>query len=179
MDDGRQGVVAFVELGVAAGAVGLALTGVGSDDVAMVSVEVGEEVAAAGEGDGGGVAGGFELLAALLLVFFELGQVAEQEPQLAGRGDALSVLVGIGFGLGEQVDLVEQLVAGDGVEDVVAMESEVAEVGGDGGAAAVHAVGDLLVGEGLAVEVVGLEDAEAASGAGRGGLGGHGIVLRG
>ena len=165
--DGRQGVVAFVEVGVAPGAVGQALTNLRSVDVAGVSVEVGEEVPAPGEGDGGGIASGFELLAALLLVFFQLGQVSEQEPQLAGGGDALAVLVGFGVGLGELIDLIEQLVAGDGVEDVVAVALEVAEVGGDGGARAAHAVGDLLVGEGLAVQVVCFEDAQADARRGR------------
>ena len=178
VDDGRLSVVAFVELGEAPGAFGHTFIDLGPADVAKVSVESGEVVAAAGEGDGGCVAGGFELIASLLLVLFKLRQVAEQEAQLAGGGDAPSMprRVGVGLGLCEEVDLVEELVAGDGVEDVVAVELEVAEVGGDGGAGAVHAFGDLALGERLAVEVVGLKDAEATSGRGWDGLdAGHGL----
>ena len=103
-------------------------------------------MAAAGEGDGFGVAGGFGLFAALFVALLELGQGAEQESEFAGGGDVLAVLGGFGLGLGEQVDLVGEAVGGDGFEDVGAVALEVSEVGVDGGAGAAEPVGDLLAG---------------------------------
>ena len=95
----------------------------------------------------------------------------EQEAEFAGGGDGLAVLVGVGVGAGEDVDLVGESVGGDGAEDVGSVELEVAEVGVDGGAGAAELFGDFVRRDALAVEVVGFEDASAASG---GGWVGHG-----
>ena len=119
--------------------------------------------AAAGPLDFGG---GVGLLKAEVVVGLEFGQGGEQESEFAGGGDGLAVLVGIGLGGGEDVDLVGESVGGDGAEDVGSVELEVSEVGVDGGAGAVEFLGDCVGGEALAVEVVGFEDASAASGGG-------------
>ncbi len=135
-------------------------------------------MAASSEGDSVGLAGVDELFALLALLFLEVGQGGEQEAQFSGGGDGLAVLVGVGVGGGEDVDLVGESVGGDGAEDVGSVELEVAEVGVDGGAGAAEFLGDSVGGESLAVEVVGFEDASAASG---GGWVGHveGLSLRG
>ena len=99
-----------------------------------------------------------------LLVLLDGGQVEQEEAQFSGGGDRLSVLGGIGLGLGQAVELVGEAVGGDGPEDVVAVEAEVSEVGVDGGRGAAHLPGDLAQGECLAVEVVGFDHASAASG---------------
>ena len=106
-----------------------------------------------------------------MFVGLELGQGGEQEAEFSGGGDGLSVLVGVGVGGGEDVDLVGESVGGDGAEDVGSVELEVSEVGVDGGAGAAELGRDLLGGEALAVEVVGFEDASAASGGGWVGVG--------
>ena len=121
-------------------------------------------MAASSEGDSVGLAGVDELFALLALLFLEVGQGGEQEAQFSGGGDSLAVLVGLGLGGGEDVDLVGKAVGGDGAEDVGSVELEVAEVGVDGGAGAAEFLGYSVGGESLAVEVVGFEDASAASG---------------
>ena len=88
------------------------------------------------------------------------------------------MLLGFLSGLDELVDLVDQLLGGEGFEDVLAVELKVAEVGGDGGVGAAEFGGDLAEAEALAAEVVSLEDASAAAQAGRLGRGlGHGGLL--
>ena len=72
----------------------------------------------------------------LLLLFAEAGHGGEEEPEFAGGGEGLSVLLRVGLGLGEGVDLVEQPVASDGVQDVAAVKLEVAQIGGGGGTGA-------------------------------------------
>jgi len=114
-----------------------------------------------------GVSWGDGLFALVLVVFLDVGQVAEEEPQFLGVGYGLSVLDRVGLGLGEDVDLIGELVGGDSAEDVVAVESEVAEAGVDGGRGGVHLPADLAEGESLAVEVVGFDHASAASGSRR------------
>ena len=130
-------------------------------------------MAALSEGDGVGLAGVDELFALLALLFLEIGHGREQEAEFAGGGDGLAVFVGVGVGGGEDVDLVGESVGGDGAEDVGSVGLEVAEVGVDGGAGAAELSAISLGGESLAVEVVGFEDASAASG---GGWVGHGMV---
>ncbi len=103
------------------------------------------------------------VFALVLVVFLDVGQV-EEEAQFSGVGYGLSMLGKVGLGLGEDVDLIGELVGGDGAEDVVAVEPEVTEVGMDGGRGAAHLPGDLGQEESLAVEVVGFEHASAASG---------------
>ncbi|MDE2987668.1 MAG: hypothetical protein OXT70_06385 [Chloroflexota bacterium] len=66
----------------------------------------------------------------------DVGQVEEQEAQFASGGDVALVLFGLGVGIGEEIELVGETVGGDGAEDVVAVEPEVAEIGVDGGAGA-------------------------------------------
>ncbi|MXY85193.1 MAG: hypothetical protein F4Y95_01540, partial [Chloroflexi bacterium] len=63
--------------------------------------------------------------------------------------------------MSEEVELVGEMVGGDGAKDVVAVEAEVAEVGVDGGAGAAELSGNLHGGASLAPEVVGFEDASA------------------
>ncbi len=116
--------------------------------------------------------------ALLVVVLLDGRQVLEEEAEFAGGGDGLAVLVGISFGGGEDVDLVGEPVGGDAAEDVGSVEVEVSEVGVDGGAGAAELGGDFFGGEALAVEVVGFEDASAASGGGWGGHG-EGLSLRG
>ena len=108
----------------------------------------------------------------------EPGHGREEEAEFSGGGDGLAVLVGVGLGGGEDVDLVGESVGGDGAEDVGSVGLEVAEVVVDGGAGAAELSRDLFRGESLAVEVVGFEDSAAAS---RGWRVGHGSVrsLRG
>ncbi|MDE2986545.1 MAG: hypothetical protein OXT70_00645 [Chloroflexota bacterium] len=103
----------------------------------------------------------------LLIVFTDCGQVEQEEAQFARGGDGLSVLVGFGLGMGEDVELVGEIVGGDGAQDVVAVALEVLEVCVDGGVGAAEPGADLPEGESLAVEVVGLEHAVAAPGGGR------------
>ena len=69
----------------------------------------------------------------------------------------------MGVGIGEEIELVGETVGGDGAEDVLAVEPEVAEIGVDGGAGASESAGDLHGGASLAPEVVRFEDASAAS----------------
>ena len=104
----------------------------------------------------------------LLLLFAEAGHGGEEEPEFAGGGEGLSVLLRVGLGLGEGVDLVEQPVASDGVQDVAAVKLEVTQIGGGSGTGAAELVGDLLEGKSPAAEVVGFEDALAAPGVGGG-----------
>ena len=167
----RQGLHFLPDFGFAAGTV----VGAAAVVVSGVAVGSGRARAAASEGDFGG---GFGVLQDGAFVGLEPGQGGEEEAEFSGGGDGLAVLVGVGVGAGEDVDLVGEAVGGDGAEDVGLVELEVAEVGVDGGAGAVEALGDLVGGMSLAVEVVGFEDASAASG---GGWVGHGVVrsLRG
>ena len=172
--------LALAELGDALRAAEDALSGPGFVDVAFVSVgaEAGFELEGAGAGFHLGGGGGEFLFAPPVLLFVDGGQALQEEAQFAGGGDGLAVLVGVGVGGGEDVDLVGEAVGGDRAEDVGSVELEVAEVGVDGGAGAAEALGDLFRSESLAVEVVGFEDASAASG---GGWVGHveGLSLRG
>ncbi len=165
----------FVEVAHAAGAAQGAIAFAGAADVAAVAIGMiaGFPLALAGTSLGLCVEGGEGLFALLLIVCLDGGQALEEEAQFAGGGDGLPVLVGCGIGLGEAVDLVGEAVGGDGLEDVCAVELEVAEVGVDGRAGTAEPLGDLFGGEALAVEVVGFEDASAASGCGRVGCG-HG-----
>ena len=113
-----------------------------------------------------GDAGDVELLL-LPLLFTDRRQVEQEEAQFACGGDGPSVLIGVGLGMGEDVELVGEEVGGDGAQDVVAVTLEVLEVRVDGGVGAAEACADLAEGESLAVEVVGLEHAVAAPGCGR------------
>ena len=144
----RQGVVAFVEVGAAHRALGQALAVVVAGDVTDVSVLVGQEMPASSESDSVGLAGVDELFALFALLFLEVGQGGEEETQLSGGGDGLAVLVGVGVGGGEDVDLVGESVGGDAAQDVGAVELEVAEVGVDGGAGAMELSGDVIGGGG-------------------------------
>ena len=138
-------------------------------DVAFVSVgtEAGLELEGAGAGFRlGGSRPRVPVLGCSVLLFVDGGQALEEEAEFSGGGDGLAVLVGIGVGGGEDVDLVGESVGGDGAQDVGSVELEVAEVGVDGGAGAAEFLGDCVGGEALAVEVVGFEDASAASGSG-------------
>ena len=158
--------LALAELGDALGAAEDALSGARFVDVAFVSVgtEAGLELEGAGAGFrlGGGV--GEFLFSAAVLLFVDGGQALEEEAEFSGGGDGLAVLVGVGVGGGEDVHLVGEAVDGDGAEDVGSVELEVAEVGVDGGAGAAELGGDFFGGASLAIEVVGFEDASAASG---------------
>ncbi|MYA00991.1 MAG: hypothetical protein F4Y35_04320 [Chloroflexi bacterium] len=110
----------------------------------------------------------------LLIVFTDCGQVEQEEAQFARGGDGLSVLVGFSLGMGEDVELVGEMVGGDSAQDVVAVTLEVLEVCVDGGVGAAEPGADLPERESLAVEVVGFEHAVAAPGGGwvaRGGAG--------
>ena len=174
--------LALAELGDALWTAEDALSGAGFVDVAFVSVgtEAGLELEGAGAGFRLGGRGGEFLFAPPVLLFVDGGQALKQESQFAGGGDGLSVLVGFGLGGGEDVDLVGESIGGDGAQDVGSVELEVAEVGVDGGAGAAELFGDLVSRKSLAVEVVGFEDASAASGGGWVGVGhGEGLSLRG
>ncbi|MYD73894.1 MAG: hypothetical protein F4Y11_06550 [Chloroflexi bacterium] len=103
----------------------------------------------------------------MLIVFTDCGQVEQEEAQFACVGDGLSVLVGLGLGMGEDVELVGEIVGGDSAQDVVAVTLEVLEVCVDGGVGAAEPGADLPEGESLAVEVVGLEHAPTTPGSGR------------
>ena len=153
----QTGDAASVEFIQTLGAIEQTVPVSGSPDVAEVAVgvEAGFPVLLARVGRG--------LLGWAFVVFLDVGQVEQEQAQLAGGGDGAAVLVGFGLDLAEQVDLVGEAVGGDGAEDVVAVQAEVAQIGVSGGAGAAHAVGDLLQGEVLALEVVGCEDASAAS----------------
>ena len=146
----------------AAGAVEVALSLVGAGHEAAVSV-VAEDVFPDGFL-------GLGLSGALL----DDGQAEQEETEFSGGGGVPSVLVGVSVGPGEQVDLVDEPVGGDAAQDVLAVQAEVFEVGVSGGAGAAEAVADLLQGESLAVEAVGLQHASAAS---WGWWVGHGAVL--
>ena len=167
--------LALAELGDALGATEDASSGAGFVDVAFVSVgtEAGLELEGAGAGFRLGGGGGEFVFASAVLLFVDGGQALQEEAEFAGGGDGLAVLVGVGLGGGEDVDLVGESVGGDGAQDVGSVELEVAEVGVDGGAGAAEFLGDVFRGEALAVEVVGFEDASAASGGGWVGVG-HG-----
>ncbi|MCY3587269.1 MAG: hypothetical protein OXH40_01100, partial [Chloroflexi bacterium] len=165
--------LALAELDDALRAAEDALSGTGFVDVAFVSVgtEAGFELEGAGAGFRLGGGGGEFVFAPPVLLFVDGGQALQQEAQFSGGGDGLAVLVGFGVGGGEDVDLVGEPVGGDGAQDVSSVELEVAEVGVDGGAGAAELGGDCVGGETLAVEVVGFEDASAASGGGWVGVG--------
>ncbi|MYJ92574.1 MAG: hypothetical protein F4038_05945, partial [Chloroflexi bacterium] len=156
----------MAELGDALGAAEDALSGAGFVDVAFVSVgaKAGLELEGADTGFRLGGRGRELLFSAAVLLFMDGGQALQEEAEFTGGGDGLAVLVGVGVGGGEDVDLVGESVGGDGAQDVGSMELEVAEVGVDGGAGAAELSGDLFWTEALAVEVVGFEDASAASG---------------
>ena len=70
---------------------------------------------------GRGGPGGEGLFALLLFVCLDGGRALQEEPQFAGGGDGLAVLVGLGLGRGQDVDLVGEAVGGDGLEDVGAV----------------------------------------------------------
>ncbi|MCY3589692.1 MAG: hypothetical protein OXH40_13530 [Chloroflexi bacterium] len=99
--------------------------------------------------------------------FLDGWQVQQEEAQLANGGHGLALLVGFGCGMGEDVELVGEIVGGDSAQDVVAVALEVLEVCVDGGVGAAEPGADLPERESLAVEVVGLEHAPAAPGCGR------------
>jgi len=148
---GGSGLVWFWFVGLASvegeetlGAVLRALSGAGSVDVAAVAVGIQLEIP-------GLFVGCFALLVVVLL---DGGQALEQETEFAGGGDGLAMLVGVGLGGGEDVDLVGEPVGGDAAEDVGPVELEVSEVGVDGGAGAAELFGDLVRWDALAVEVV-------------------------
>lgn len=117
---GWQLVAAGIECAQTGGAVEGALALPGAANVAMVSlgVDASFKIAFAFAGLSGGGGGGAGMFALLLLVFLDGGQVEQEEAQFAGGGDGLAVLVGFGAGLVEAVDLVGELVGGDGLEDV-------------------------------------------------------------
>ncbi|MYD53942.1 MAG: hypothetical protein F4W96_06535 [Chloroflexi bacterium] len=110
----------------------------------------------------------------LLFVFTDDREVEQEEAQFSRRRDGLPALVGLGLGMGEDVELVGEEVSGDGAQDVVAVTLEVLEVRVDGGVGAAEACADLAEGESLALEVVGFEHAVAAPGGGRVARGGAG-----
>ena len=167
--DGSQSVWVAVQATEAAGAGQRALVLCRSADVPVVSVGIDPTLPLVEQGvgvveDGVGVVGRIGLR---WFVRLEFGHRSKQEAQFAGGGDGLAVLVGVAGGLGEALDLVGESVRGDGAEDVGAVALEVAEVVVDGGAGATELFGDFVGRESLAVEVVGFEDASAASGGGR------------
>ena len=162
----EPGFSGFVDLGPAHRTVGVAAA------VFVPGVTVGAGavgLAAAGKRDRGG---GLGVCALALRSGLELGERAEQEPEFARGGDVLLVLLGFLSGLDQLLDLVDQLLGDEGLEDVLAVELEVAQVGGDGRVGAAEFGGDLPQAESLAAEPVGLEDALAASWRGRVGHGG-------
>ena len=142
-----------------------------------------------------GEGGGFEFVGGEA-VFAQQGDhgaaVLAVEPDDVGRGDlsderggAVVLQLGVleqgfeGVGVGELAELLggvfesfEDVVVGDGLDDLREGFVEEAEVGVDGGAGDVELRGDLAEGVSALVELVGLEDALASFG-----VGGHGWVL--
>ncbi|MXV80648.1 MAG: hypothetical protein F4007_08345 [Chloroflexi bacterium] len=110
----------------------------------------------------------------LLFVFTDDREVEQEEAQFSRRRDGLPALVGLGLGMGEDVELVGEEVGGDGAQDVVAVTLEVLEVCVDGGMGAAEPGADLPERESLAVEVVGFEHAPTTPGCGRVARGGVG-----
>jgi len=107
------------------------------------------------------------------------GEVEQKESQFTRGGDVALALLRVGVGMGEEVQLFGEAIGGDGAQDVVAEEAEIAEVGVDGGAGAAELSGDMHGGAALAPEVMGFEDASAASRAWRVGRpDGVGLSLR-
>lgn len=151
----------------------LALSLTGAAEVALVSIGIDARFPLVGKGAGVGLLlefagqGAEGQMPLLLLDLLEARHGAEQEPQFAGGGDVLAVSGRFRVGLREQVDLVGELVGGDGAEDVCAVEPVIPQVRVGGGAGAVHFLGHLAQGTSTAGEVVSFEDAQAASGSGR------------
>jgi len=142
-----------------------------------------------------GEGGGFEFVGGEA-VFAQQGDhgaaVLAVEPDDVGRGNlsderggAVVLQLGVleqgfeGVGVGELAELLcgvfepfEDVVVGDGLDDLGEGFVEEAEVGVDGGAGDVELRGDLAEGVSALVELVGVEDALASFG-----VGGHGWVL--